>query len=370
MRIRALSAVALVLGLVPAGARAQAPTVGAAAGFETYKFNDSGTTGIDVVSLFTAPLAAQVPLGAGVSFDLSGAYARGSLRRADGSTVTLQGLTDTRVGLSYQPVPDAVTITAVALLPTGKEKLTTDEAEVAGIVAADLLPFQISNWGSGGGAGGSLAFAHSYGAFGLGASASYLVARRYDLIGAPTLGYRPGNQLRVRVALDAATGVTGKASLQLTYQHANDDQVNGTNLFRSGDRFQAMGSYAFAAGARSSGVLYAGVLHRSAGSYFVTSPVTAPRQDLLLGGGGFRLPIGWGVLLPSADVRVLRRSDGYDQGVIASVGTSAELGSATSHVVFIPALRGRVGSVTVSQGNSTGFTGVDISLGVRFGGGR
>ena len=33
---------------------------------------DAGITGVDAVSLFTAPLAAQVPLGGGVAFDLSG----------------------------------------------------------------------------------------------------------------------------------------------------------------------------------------------------------------------------------------------------------------------------------------------------------
>ena len=371
MRTRALPVVALALALVPAGVQAQAPTFGASVGFETYKFSDPATTGVDAISLFTTPIAARVPLGGGVAFDLSGAYARGSLKRADGTTVTLQGPTDTRVGLSYEPLPQALTITAVALLPTGKEKLSNDEAEVAGIVAADLLPFEISNWGSGGGAGGSMAYAHSFGGFGLGASASYLVARRYDLIGSPTLGYRPGNQLRLRVALDAATGMTGKASLQLTYQHANDDQVNGSNLYRSGDRFQAMGSYAFAAGARSSGIVYAGVLHRAAGTYFVTQQVSAPREDLLLGGGGFRLPLGGGsVILPSADVRVLRRGNRLDQGTIASVGASAELGSTGSRVVVVPALRGRFGQSLVSEGNSSNFTGLDVSLGIRFGGSR
>lgn len=360
----------LALVLAPHALLAQVATAGASAGFELYHFADPAKIGIENISLLTVPLAARVPIAGGAALDLSGAYARGSLKRADGTTTTLQGLTDTSLGISYAAVPGVLTITAVALLPTGKKKLTLEEAEVAGVVAADLLPFEISNWGSGGGAGGSAALAHSFGGFGLGASASYLLARRYDVIGTPSLGYRPGNQLRLRVALDAATGLTGKASLQLTYQHASDDQFSDSSLFRSGDRFQAIGSYSFAAGARSSGVLYAGVLRRAEGKYFLAAPVNAPTENLLLGGGGLRLPVSFGVLMPSADVRVLRRASGLDQGVIASVGTSAELGSRTSSVIVIPALRGRIGRSVVSEGNASGFSGIDVSLGIRFGGRR
>ena len=367
---------ALLLGLAPA-CLAQQGNVGldqANAGFgaaiESYHFSQPDHTGMHSITLVTLPFAGRVPLGHIAALDVSGAYAHGSVDRADGSTATLQGVTDTQVRLSLRLREDLATITAVALLPTGKEKLSGDEAEVAGVVAADLLPFHISNWGSGGGAGIATAVAHSFGGFGMGASASYMVGRRYDLTNAPTVAYRPGNQLRARIALDAATGLTGKASLQLTYLHSSDDQVDGANLFRSGDRFQAMGSYAFAAGARSSGIAYIGTLHRSRGTFMLATPLDAPAQNLYLAGGGFRLPVGASVLLPSADLRVLRRADGLDQGTLGSVGATAEFRPGGGRVVLLPGLRARLGRVLASAGTSSGFTGFEVSFGARFGGVR
>src|SRR5512142_3397538 len=160
---------ALLLGYAPA-CLAQQGYAAAGADFESYHFSQPDHSGLDGITLVTTPFAGRVPLGQVVAAEVSGEWARGSVRRADGTTATLQGFTDTQVRLSLRVHQDLATITAVALLPTGKEKLTDDEATVAGIVAADLLPFRISNWGSGGGLGLATAIAHSFGGIGMGAS--------------------------------------------------------------------------------------------------------------------------------------------------------------------------------------------------------
>ncbi len=180
--------------------------------------------------------------------------------------------------------------------------------------------------------------------------------------------YRPGNQLRARVALDLSTGPAGKASLQLTYLHSQEDRFGGSNVFRPGDRFQAIGSYAFAAGQRASGIVYGGVLHRAEGTYLVALQSTASAQNLFLAGGGARIPLQSIVVLPSLDVRVLRRTSALDQGEVVGVGGSAELPT-SSGVTFVPSLRARFGRVLVSQGSDTGFNGFDVALGIRFGAG-
>ncbi|HEX9108778.1 MAG TPA: hypothetical protein VF832_16145, partial [Longimicrobiales bacterium] len=234
------TATLLLLLLGPAALRAQAPGGGLSAGYESYRFSDPEQTGMKTVSLLTVPLAARVPLFAGAALDLHGAWARGTMQLADGSTVTLQGPTDTQIGLVLPLKRDVASLTAVALLPTGVQKETLDEALVAGVLASELLPFRISNWGAGGAGGMAAALEHAFGRFGVGGSASYLVARRYSLLQETGFAYRPGNQLRARLAFDATTGATGKASLQLTYLHSSEDAVDGTNLFRPGDRFQAM----------------------------------------------------------------------------------------------------------------------------------
>ncbi len=364
---RLVPALALATALAPAGALAQAPSAGLAASYEGYHFRDPTQTGIDAVSLLTVPVAVRVPFFLGSSLSLDGAYARGTLKLEDGSKVTLSGFTDTQLSLVLPVHGEMASVTAVAILPTGMERQTLDEAMLAGVIASELLPFRISNWGAGGAGGLAVAAAHSTGRFGLGVSASYLVGRRYDLLSEPEFGYRPGNQLRGRLALDLNTGSSGKASLQLTYLHSSTDQVDGANLYRSGDRVQVMSSYAFAAGARASGLVYAGLLRRARSTYLSAGPTQPEAQDLYLVGGGLRLPLGGWVLLPATDVRVVRRADGLDQGTIVGVGASAQIPIGRRALV-LPQARARFGRVLVAQGSSTGFTGFDLGMGVRFGG--
>ena len=339
---------------------------GLGASFERYGFGDAHQTGLQSISLFTVPFSGHTRLFGAAGLDVNGALASGRLTRLDGSSATLSGLTDTQLALTIPVKADLATLTAVAILPTGKSSMTPDEAVVAGVVASELLPFRITNWGAGGAAGLSAAMAHSLGSVGVGASAAYVVGREYDLVQPAAFAYRPGNQLRARVALDYSSGPAGKASLQLTYLHSADDRLSGSNIFRAGDRVQAMGSYAFAAGRRATGIAYAGVLHRAQGAYLVDLGTPPAALNLFLAGGGFRVPVGAGVLMPSADLRLLRRADGVDQGMIAGIGGSAEL-PLRSGLTLLPSVRARLGRAEVSPGSSSGFTGVDLALGVRFG---
>ncbi len=196
------------------------------------------------------------------------------------------------------------------------------------------------------------------------------MGRQYDLGALGAFGYRPGNQLRARLAFDLATGPAGKASLQLTYLHSQEDRFSGTNVFRPGDRFQAMGSYAFAAGRQASAILYAGWLHRAEGAYLVALGATPSAQNLFLGGGGARIPLGGSgtVLMPTLDLRLLRRSSSTDQGEVVGLGSALEVPT-EAQITFVPSVRARFGRVLALPGSSTGFNGADIALGVRFGGG-
>src|SRR4029079_18986843 len=134
----------------------------------------------------------------------------------------------------------------------------------------------------------------------------YVVARKYEPLSATTFAYRPGNQLQLRAVADRTVGSAAKASLQLTYLHFGQDQGDGTNLYQSGDRIQAVGSLAFAAGTNSTGIVYAGYLRRQQGQYTAVVRVT-PSQDLIYGGTALRRPVGaTGVILvPSIDARIL-----------------------------------------------------------------
>lgn len=361
----------LVAGLAMLGATAGAGDAqfgwraGAGATFESYFFASPDDVDLDRVALLTVPLAVDVRLVRNVDLRVSSAFAQGTLTRANGDESTLSGVTDTEARLTVGFRNDMLRLSAVGLLPTGVAELTPEEMDVAGVVAADLLPFAISNWGTGGGVGLSVAAAVPLSertAFGF--SAGYVLAREFEPVAETSFAYRPGSQLHVRAAIDQSVGSSGKASLQLVLQRFGTDEAGGSNIYQAGNRMQAVGSYAFAAGTSASGIAYAGYLRRSTGEYTTVAIVT-PAQDLIYGGVGFRLPVGSVVLLPTVDGRVLGNEDGVDQGYTMSAGVGAEIPLGAARLV--PQLRGRYGSLTVRSGQESGFTGVDIGVSLRAG---
>jgi hypothetical protein len=383
MRSHALTAGLLALAAVlPAAAAAQESgwLAGAGTSYETYHFGDAQTAGIESLSLFVVPLAAQIPLGRVVSVGMNGSYARGTLADGTGGTHTLSGFTDSELTLNI-PIErggTTVTLTGMAILPTGKATQTPEEAIVAGAMAAELLPFSITNWGSGGGAALAASVAQRFGETGLGASVGYRATSEFEPLDGQSFGYRPGNELRVRLAADRTIGGSRKASLSLTMFRYGNDRFEGQNLFQSGTRLQALASYAFPVGYGNAAVLYAGGLHRSAGSLLTTLPgdgadPDAPSQTLLLFGGGARAPSRLGVLVPTADLRLFRREDGIGQGYLYGLGLGIEFPLAraadgTPAATLIPSVKGRLGNLKMAEDASTGVTGAEVGLTLRFGG--
>jgi hypothetical protein len=358
----------LALAAAPA-ARAQegpAPPWTGAAGVrvERYAFVDAQQVGIDGISLLTVPLAAEAWVGRRVRVTLVGGFAAARLTRADGGTATLTGPVDTELRVSVPLAGDWITLTGVAVLPTGKESLSAEELEVAGIVASDLLPFAISHWGSGGGAGASLALARRVGSVGVGVSGGYHAGREYHAFAGAGGAYRPGDEAFLTLAVDRAVG-GGRATLQAGAHHYAHDELEGGNLYRSGDRYQLIGSYAFEGRGRTSGVVYAGALHRENGARLAQLAQDLPAQDLVLLGAGLRLPLRRGILLPSVDGRIFRSADGVGQGFGLGAGAQAEWPAGA--VTLLPSARVRWGRVLVLEGAESAFTGLEVGFGVRRG---
>jgi hypothetical protein len=342
----------------------QAARVGVGVNYESFSFDTPADVGIESVSLMTLPFAAQYRVSNALAFELLSAYASGKLVRADNSESTLSGLTDTEVRVVVGFGRDLLTITGAALLPTGAESISEDEVDVAGLVAADVLPFRISNWGTGGGAGINATIARPLGSFAAGVSVGYVVAREFDPLEEDDLTYRPGNQLSVRAAIDRTFGNAGKAALVVSMQRFDTDEIDGDNLFQSGNRYEAIGSYAFAAGATGAGIVYLGYMHRNQ-SEFVGETTVLAAQDLLYGGAGIEFRRGSLLLRPNAEVRVLRRDNGLDQGYTATAGVESEIPAGTFTVV--PRVRGRFGNILVRDDAESAFKGVDLGFAVRFG---
>lgn len=366
-RVRALRRAAsagflafLFLALAP-GADAQTaiePGVGTAPSFETYSFGGADPGGIESISLLTVPLTAQARIARRVSVQVTGRYARASMSRKGAGTVTVSGPTDTDLQVVVPLAGDMVVLTGIASLATGDPTFDTGEAELAGAVAADLLPFAISNWGTGGGIGGSVALARPVGPFGVGLSAGYVAAGDFEPLAGQPVRYQPGDMLRINGVVDRSFGES-KGSVRLSYQHYSEDLLGGANLFRAGDRLEALGTMSFPVSRRSSALVYGGVLHRQRGT-FLNDSRTAPSQNLFLLGGGLRVPYRGGTLTPDVRLRLFRQAGGQGDGLVAEIGGSGQWRS--SSVTWGPTLRLRFGSVDMTQGSSSGFVGAEVGL--------
>ncbi len=253
------------------------------------------------------------------------------------------------------------------MLPTGESTQSLEEVVVAGIIAAEPLPFAISTWGSGGSAGGDLALAFQAGEWGIGASGGYRVASGYEPLAEETFTYRPGDRILARLALDRDVGTAGTLSFLLGYQRFQDDALNEQNLFRAGARYEGMVSYAFAAGRSGSGILYGGFNHRENGSVLVENPDLAgatntPWQQLYRGGFTFLLPVGRSLtLFPEGEARLFRAEDGIGRGYLTSAGLGFDLtlagGRRGTRLVLSPSGRFHLGNITVDETSDSKVTG-------------
>lgn len=357
--------VVAVAFLLLGGAPLRGQEFGGVAGgyFETYEFVDPEVLGIQRVSLATLPIGVQAAVIERLSLELRTAVAFGSMTRADGSEVTLSGVTDSEIRANFAVIPERLTISAAALLPTGSSRHSAEESELAGLVAADLLPFRISNWGSGGGAGLISTFTVPLGDFGIGLSAGYTMGREFEPLAEDELAYRPGDELRVRLAIDRNFGASAKATLMVGAQNYRQDELQGASIFEPGDRYEAQASFAFRAGNQSTGVAYGGIQHRGAGR-LLDQGLETPAQDLFTAGVGFRLPRGMTTLMPAAELRIFRREDGTGQGHLGVVGFSAEVPSGP--VMIIPSVRGRFGEALLWDGAESSVRGAEVGVGIRY----
>jgi hypothetical protein len=357
----------VVFALIAGASRLAAQSgssVAAGVEYERYSFDKPEALDIESLTLLTVPFGARFSLSRRITFAITGAWARGTLVNSDGGSTDLTGLTDTEASLQFELVPGSAVLTAVGLLPTGSNSMTFEEMIVAGAIAADQLPFRITHWGTGGGAGLSLALARGFGAFSAGVSAGYVVARTFEPLEGDAFEYRPGNQFQAAAAIDRLLGARTKIALQLKYQSFGADQGDGSNLFQTGDRFTAVGSLDFALG-QSNGIVYAGWYNRDTAELLDPHEVL-PSQQMLYAGAGLRTALGSAVLQPSFDVRKVDT----DAGPGYTMGVGASLEAPAGAAVLIPTARFRVGSAESVDGVKTGLTGVDVGFSVRFGAGQ
>ena len=334
--------------------------------------------GVESTSLLIAPVAFTMPVSDKLTLDLYSAYARGAVN-LENTTHTMQGLVDTRIRASLAVTPWAV-LSGSVNLPTGNATHDNSEAIVATALSAELLGFREALWGTGFGFTTGVATAGRFGNTGLGFGASYRVASEFEPSAEQSFKYTPGNEARVRLALDQNVGDGNKLTVGLTFQNYSDDKVDGRNLFAPGNRFRGDVAYAFRAGPSSTWTIFvADVLRENgdvtlrlvdnSGTAVGDSTFSAGQQNLAVAGVAGSMRVGTLTLRPSFDARVLTRESGADEGWLASGGT--EFAFRRNRTEIVPSIRASYGQLE-GPGTDTkyGFWGGELGLMFRFGGGR
>lgn len=364
---RALVILLLAGGVFVSGAHAQQRSLSFAPNFHGYSFGDG--LGVTSANLLMLPIALELPMTRTFSVDVYSAYARGRVEISD-TVYSMDGPVDTRVRANWTATPWAI-VTVGLNLPTGNSNHSSEEAVVANVLATEVLGFREASWGLGFGATTGLATAYRVGRFGLGLGASYRLASEFEPRADTAMKYTPGNETRVRLALDTNLGAS-KLTGGVTYQNYTEDKLNGRNLFQAGARWRGDVALSFRTGPSASWTLYAADIWREHGevttltSAGADSVFTTGQQNVLVAGlsGAVRMSPTLS-LRPNADVRLLTREDGQGEGWVAGIGTDIPLRWRSIDVV--PAAKVNYGKLEGGSDSKSSVVGGEIGFTLRWG---
>jgi hypothetical protein len=354
-----------LLTAAPAAAQAQA-AVGAGITFQGYTLDEP--LGVRSANLLLAPIAARVAFGNALSVDAYGAWARGAAN-IGGTEYTIEGMVDTRVRASLTVAPWAV-LTLGVNVPTGTSARDGEEALVASALSTELLGFREASWGLGFAATTGVVTAHRVGDWGVGFGASYRHAADYAPSVADDFQYNPGDEVRLRLALDRNFGAN-KLTLGLTFQNYAEDRIDGQNLFQPGRRWRGDASWAFPAGAGAL-TAYTAAAWRQRGDVFFDLATGQPTtgtvggQRLAVAGLTGSVPVSPTLtVMPAADVRWIDRDERGGDGWMAGIGLDLPVRAGSAAIV--PGGRVRVGALKTRPGESRTIYGAEAGLTIRFG---
>ncbi len=364
--VRALIAAA---ALLPASLAAQgAPgSVTGFAGAEVRGLTFQSGLGIKSVSEIAVPYAVLWQATPRLAFDLGGRYATVTRKDETGASNSLSGLTDIQTRAVYQIVPDLAVFSLSVNLPTGKTKLTAAQLPVAGVIASDMIPFPVSNFGSGFNVTTGLALAVPVGGWALGVAGSFRQNGSFTPIadtGAAGASYKAGAEFRVRLGADRMVGQS-RISLGFTYSSFGEDDFGGSPIFQSGKRFISQASWSFPIGNMGL-ALYAWDLYRAAGSVIVNGTATEKRNVLTLGAQG-SVQVGRSVLRPMIEFRnhTLGATQLSAAGKLFSLGARYQMPMG-NRFTLMPLLRLDAGNVVnPNTGQAVSFTGWDVGVTLR-----
>lgn len=359
----------------PLAAQQDQRAIAVAAIGQGYSFAEGIAT--ESAVLLITPVAFTMPVSRSLTLDLYSAYARGDVTFRGGDSYTLQGIVDTRIRASLSATPWAV-VSASVNLPTGNATHDNEEAIVANALSSEILGFREALWGTGFGFTTGVATASRFGETGIGFGASYRVASEFEPSAEQTFKYTPGNEARVRLALDRNIGAN-KFTAGVTFQNYSDDKVDGRNLFAPGNRWRADVTYSFRTSPTSTWTLFFTDVRRengdvtlriedAAGNPVSDSTFQAGQQNLAVAGVAGAMRLGAINMRPSVDVRLLTRESGQDEGWLAGFGSDFPIRRGGTDIV--PNVRVNYGQIEGTTDERHNVIGGEVGITLRWGGGR
>lgn len=310
--------------------------------------------GVKTISEFAVPLGFSIPVSRRIAFDV-GTYFVSAKRtdEADSST-TISGLTDVVIRSAFQLKPDVAVFTLSVNVPTGKKTLDGNQDLIARNVATDLIPFPVSNFGTGFSVTSGLALAAPVGSWALGLAGSYRLNSSYLPFEGDTTTLKPGGEVRVRVGADRIVG-QGRVSLGLTYSTFSNDEIGGQSR-SPGSRIIPQASLSLPMGNNSLS-FYAWDVFRN---YKVA---TTAKENTIAAGALMAIRFGSNSFRPMIEFRHSFKG-GENNGTLFGVG--ARYAITGSRVSITPGFRFDFGSVPPGAAAAgVSFTGLSASLAIR-----
>jgi hypothetical protein len=207
---------------------------------QNYTLNGYGT-----LSQQSVPISIAVPISNRILLLATNAV---GVSKAD--TSKLQGITDTRISLSYVLPGEKIWMTAGVSIPTGKTKLTNSELETSSKISQTALGLRIPVFGQGFNGNAGFAYATAFTRrLVLGLGASYVFKGEYEPIEALSLKYNPGDEISVNAGIDFITySKAARLSLDVSGTYFFKDQLSGKKIFQSGARAMMFALYSLKLG--------------------------------------------------------------------------------------------------------------------------
>jgi hypothetical protein len=353
--------VTLALAALPVALAAQDPRPGLVVGAEFHTMTFAAGSATSKVSEFAVPLGFSLPIGRRVTFDAGTYFVNASRTDSMGAKATISGLTDVVLRTAIQLKPDVAVFTLALNLPTGQGSLTAAQDSVARVVATDLIPFTVANFGTGFSLTTGLALAAPVGSWALGLAGSYRYSGAYEPFAGNTASLKPGGEVRIRVGADRLIG-QGRFSLGLTYSTFSNDEF-GSNARSPGTRFIPQVSLSLPMGNNSLS-LYAWDIYRSVTE--TPADTSIANENTLTAGAMLAIRSGRNSLRPLVEFRTSMRGPNgmHANGTLIGLGLRYVI-NAGSRFAITPAVRFDTGSRPENGVGSIGFTGFTGSLTIR-----